>query len=78
MTGNLAGTGAGGAAGGADRQSSFSHEDILACGRGELFGMGNAQLPLPPMLMFDRITHISETGGINGKGIVMAELDVRP
>jgi 3-hydroxyacyl-[acyl-carrier protein] dehydratase/trans-2-decenoyl-[acyl-carrier protein] isomerase len=69
MTGNLDGT---------ERQSSFSHEEILACGRGELFGMGNAQLPLPPMLMFDRITHISETGGINGKGIVMAELDVRP
>ena len=60
------------------RQSSFSYEEILACGRGELFGPGNAQLPLPPMLMFDRITEISETGGENGKGFVRAELDVKP
>ncbi len=63
---------------GAVRQSSFSYEDLLACGRGELFGMGNAQLPMPPMLMFDRITEISEDGGPNGKGHVRAELDVRP
>ncbi len=47
----------------ADRRSSFEYEDLLACGRGELFGPGNAQLPLPPMLMFDRISEISETGG---------------
>jgi 3-hydroxyacyl-[acyl-carrier protein] dehydratase/trans-2-decenoyl-[acyl-carrier protein] isomerase len=59
-------------------QSSFSYEELLACGRGELFGPGNAQLPLPPMLMFDRIPEISETGGPNGKGFVRAELDVRP
>ncbi len=58
------------------RRSSFSYEDLLACGRGELFGMGNAQLPSPPMLMFDRITEISEDGGPNGKGCVRAELDV--
>ncbi len=45
--------------------------------RGELFGPGNAQLPLPPMLMFDRISEISETGGEYGKGIVRAELDVK-
>jgi 3-hydroxyacyl-[acyl-carrier protein] dehydratase/trans-2-decenoyl-[acyl-carrier protein] isomerase len=51
---------------------------LLACGRGEMFGPGNAQLPLPPMLMFDRITEISETGGANGKGFVRAELDVKP
>ncbi|MEJ1159599.1 3-hydroxyacyl-[acyl-carrier-protein] dehydratase FabA [Prosthecomicrobium sp. N25] len=62
----------------AERRSSFSYEDLLACGRGELFGPGNAQLPLPPMLMFDRITEISETGGVNGKGYIRAELDVRP
>ena len=43
-----------------NRRSSFDYEDLLACGRGELFGPGNAQLPLPPMLMFDRITEISE------------------
>ena len=59
------------------RQSSFSYEEILACGRGELFGPGNAQLPLPPMLMFDRIAEISEEGGPHGKGVVRAELDVK-
>ena len=59
-------------------QSRFTYEELLACGRGELFGPGNAQLPLPPMLMFDRITAISEDGGANGKGHVEAELDVRP
>jgi 3-hydroxyacyl-[acyl-carrier protein] dehydratase / trans-2-decenoyl-[acyl-carrier protein] isomerase len=62
----------------ADRQTSFAYEDLLACGRGELFGAGNAQLPLPPMLMFDRITDISETGGEHGKGFMRAELDVNP
>jgi 3-hydroxyacyl-[acyl-carrier protein] dehydratase/trans-2-decenoyl-[acyl-carrier protein] isomerase len=59
-----------------DRRNSFAYEDLLACGRGELFGAGNAQLPLPPMLMFDRISEISETGGEYGKG--RAELDVKP
>ena len=61
-----------------DRSSSFDYEDLLACARGELFGRGNAQLPLPPMLMFDRITRITETGGEHGKGEVRAELDVKP
>ncbi len=61
-----------------DRRSSFSYEDLLACGRGEMFGPGNAQLPLPPMLMFDRIAQISEEGGAYGKGLIRAELDVRP
>ena len=61
-----------------ERRSSFEFEDLLACGRGELFGPGNAQLPLPPMLMFDRISSIDETGGPNGKGQVVAELDVTP
>jgi 3-hydroxyacyl-[acyl-carrier protein] dehydratase/trans-2-decenoyl-[acyl-carrier protein] isomerase len=58
------------------RRSSFGFEDLLACGRGELFGAGNAQLPLPPMLMFQRITSITETGGAHGKGQVIAEMDV--
>jgi 3-hydroxyacyl-[acyl-carrier protein] dehydratase / trans-2-decenoyl-[acyl-carrier protein] isomerase len=62
----------------AERRSSFNYEELLACGRGELFGAGNAQLPLPPMLMFDRISEISETGGANSKGEVRAEFDVRP
>lgn len=61
-----------------ERKSSFTYEDLLACGRGELFGPGNAQLPLPPMLMFDRITSIGESGGAHGKGHVVAELDVNP
>jgi len=61
-----------------ERQNSYSYEDLLACGRGELFGPGNAQLPLPPMLMFDRITEISENGGEFGKGVIRAELDVKP
>ena len=60
------------------RQSSFSREELLKCGHGELFGPGNAQLPLPPMLMFDRITHISEEGGAHGKGQIVAELDINP
>lgn len=61
-----------------DRKPRFDYEDLLACGRGELFGPGNAQLPLPPMLMFDRITHISDEGGANGKGQIVAEFDIRP
>jgi 3-hydroxyacyl-[acyl-carrier protein] dehydratase / trans-2-decenoyl-[acyl-carrier protein] isomerase len=61
-----------------DKRSSFEHGDLLACGRGELFGPGNAQLPLPPMLMFDRIAEIAEEGGANGKGVIRAELDVKP
>lgn len=61
-----------------NKQSSFSYEELLSCGRGELFGPGNAQLPLPPMLMFDRISEISETGGEYGKGLVRAEFDIRP
>ena len=62
----------------AQKQSSYSYEELLSCGRGEMFGPGNAQLPLPPMLMFDRITSIAETGGASGKGHVLAELDVHP
>jgi 3-hydroxyacyl-[acyl-carrier protein] dehydratase / trans-2-decenoyl-[acyl-carrier protein] isomerase len=61
-----------------DRKSSFDYEDLLSCGRGELFGPGNAQLPLPPMLMFDRITEISKDGGSGGLGKVVAELDIKP
>jgi 3-hydroxyacyl-[acyl-carrier protein] dehydratase/trans-2-decenoyl-[acyl-carrier protein] isomerase len=60
-----------------DKRSSYEYEDLLACGRGEMFGPGNAQLPLPPMLMFDRISEISESGGEYGKGMIRAELDVK-
>lgn len=62
----------------AERRNSFDYEALLTCGRGELFGPGNPQLPLPPMLMFDRITRIGEDGGANGKGEIRAELDVSP
>ena len=60
------------------RPHAFDREALLACARGELFGPGNAKLPAPPMLMFDRITEISETGGANGKGVIRAEMDVHP
>ena len=61
-----------------ERRSNYGYEELLSCGRGELFGAGNAQLPLPPMLMFDRISQIAEGGGAHGKGVVLAELDVKP
>lgn len=60
------------------RKGSFDLQALLACARGELFGPGNAQLPLPPMLMFDRITHISENGGLFDKGEIKAEFDIKP
>lgn len=63
---------------GAKAKDHYSREELLACGRGEMFGPGNAQLPVPPMLMFDRITKITETGGAYDKGQVIAELDIRP
>ena len=58
-------------------QSSFTYEELLKCGHGELFGPGNAQLPLPPMLMFDRVISVSADGGEHGKGEIIAEMDVR-
>ena len=61
-----------------EKKNSYSREEILECGHGNLFGEGNAQLPLPPMLMLDRITLISNEGGKYGKGEIKAELDIRP
>ena len=61
-----------------ERQNSYSYDELISCGHGQLFGEGNARLPLPPMLMFERITHISEDSGAHGKGQVVAELDVKP
>jgi 3-hydroxyacyl-[acyl-carrier protein] dehydratase/trans-2-decenoyl-[acyl-carrier protein] isomerase len=61
-----------------ERQTSYEYEDLLASGRGELFGAGNAQLPMPPLLMFDRITEIAEFGGAGGKGMLRAEFEVTP
>ena len=58
------------------RPSSFNRDELLSCGNGEMFGLGNARLPVGNMLMMDRITHISETGGSNDKGQIIAELDL--
>ncbi len=60
------------------RKTSYSYEDLLACGRGELFGPESAKLPVPNMLMTDRVTHISNNGGAYGKGEIIAELDINP
>jgi len=60
------------------QQHSYNREELLQCGVGELFGPGNAQLPLPNMLMFDRITNITKDGGVFGNGEIIAELDVFP
>ena len=60
------------------RQNSFTKEELLKCGRGEMFGEGNAQLPLPPMLMFDRIISITEDGGVHGAGQIVAKMDITP
>jgi 3-hydroxyacyl-[acyl-carrier protein] dehydratase/trans-2-decenoyl-[acyl-carrier protein] isomerase len=60
------------------RLASLDTPQLLACANGDLFGPGNARLPAPPMLMFDRITRVDETGGAFGKGQLVAELDIRP
>ncbi len=60
------------------RPSSFSYEELIACGNGKMFGPGNAQLPTPNMLMLDRINTINEVGGKYNKGKIVAELDVKP
>ena len=60
------------------KQSSYSFEELVKCAHGKLFGPGNAQLPLPPMLMLDRIVEITENGGQFGQGQLVAELDVKP
>ncbi len=59
-----------------DKKYQYSKSELLACGRGELFGEGNAQLPLPNMLMFDRIIEINANGGNAEKGYIKAELDI--
>ncbi len=61
-----------------EQKNSYTFEDLIECAKGNLFGPGNAQLPLPPMLMFDRIVKIDSTGGKYGKGEIIAELDVNP
>lgn len=60
------------------KKTKYSYKELIECAHGRLFGPGNAQLPLPPMLMFDRITKISDEGGEYGKGELIAEMDVKP
>ena len=60
------------------QQNSFDYNDLISCAKGKMFGLGNPQLPLPPMLMCDRITNISDSGGPHDKGIIRAELDINP
>ena len=57
---------------------AFDRAELIECGHGRLFGEGNARLPLPNMLMFDRIVRIGAEGGAHGRGEVVAELDIRP
>ena len=60
-----------------NKKSSYKYEELIDCGNGKLFGPGNAKLPLPPMLMFDRISKISENTGAYKKGFIEAELDIK-
>jgi 3-hydroxyacyl-[acyl-carrier protein] dehydratase/trans-2-decenoyl-[acyl-carrier protein] isomerase len=62
----------------AERKNAYGYDELILSGKGELFGPGYAQLPAPPMLMFDRITRIDDTGGEHGRGQVRAELDIDP
>jgi len=59
------------------KKNSFKYEELIECANGNLFGPGNAKLPSPPMLMFDRITNIEQEKGIYKKGVVEAELDIK-
>ena len=59
------------------QKNSYNYEELIACGEGKLFGEGNAKLPLPPMLMFDRITEINQNSGEFKKGFIKAELDIK-
>ena len=61
-----------------ERQNAYSYDELLMSGHGELFGPTNGRLPLPNMLMLDRISNIDDTGGDYGKGIIVAELDIKP
>ncbi len=61
-----------------NRKNAYDKEDLLECGQGRMFGEGNAQLPIPNMLMLDRITHIAADSGEHGKGQIIAELDISP
>ena len=59
------------------QKNSYNYDELISCGEGKLFGEGNAKLPLPPMLMFDRITEIKKDSGEFKKGFIKAELDIK-
>ena len=59
------------------KKSSYNYQELIDCGNGKLFGEGNAKLPLPPMLMFDRITEIKENEGVFKKGFIKEDLDIK-
>ena len=61
-----------------EKKHSYTFDELIECAKGHLFGPGNAQLPLPPMLMLDRIVKIDDTGGNFGKGEIVAEFDIKP
>lgn len=61
-----------------NKPNSFNYEELLKIASGETYGLENGKLPLPPMLMFDRITEITDTGGAYDKGVIRAEMDVNP
>ena len=61
-----------------EQKNNYNYEDLSTCAKGELFGPGNAQLPMPPMLMFEKITNISSNGGTNDKGVIQAEMAIKP
>ncbi|MBS0333649.1 MAG: 3-hydroxyacyl-[acyl-carrier-protein] dehydratase FabA [Proteobacteria bacterium] len=61
-----------------EKKGHYSYDELMACARAEMFGPGNAQLPAPPMLLFDRITTINDHGGAHGKGYIEAEFDINP
>ncbi len=59
------------------KKGSFNYDELITCANVKLFGPGNAKLPSPPMLMFNRITEISENKGFFNKGLIKAELDIK-
>jgi len=59
------------------QKNNYNYNELIDCGNGKLFCEGNAKLPLPPMLMFDRITEITSQGGTFKKGFIKAELDIK-
>ena len=61
-----------------EKKSSYDYKELIDCGKGKLFGEGNARLPLPPMLMFDKISQISDRDGKFNNGFVKAELSIKP